>query len=150
MLTPVIGHSTHFLFWQSFPDFTIVEIDCVEFLGFKENRKNITCLFTAFCLLTVWLTLKSEWAHTNNFVYSIMVIKSDKAESSLLPCGAFLHDVNAFDLSIFLKILANVVLLSIFLDATNKDLLHCQMGAWFIGVLKWSALVSTHQTITYL
>lgn len=38
MLTPVIGHSTHFLFWQSFPDFTIVEVDCVEFLGFKEKH----------------------------------------------------------------------------------------------------------------
>ncbi len=65
-----------------------------------------------------------------------MVIKGHKAESSLLPRGAFLHDVNAFNLSILLKMLPNVVLLSVLLDTADKDLLHRQMGTWFIGVLK--------------
>lgn len=65
-----------------------------------------------------------------------MVIKRHKAESSLLPGGAFLHDVNAFNLSILLKMLPNVVLLGVLLDTADKDLLHRQMGTWFIGVLK--------------
>lgn len=71
----------------------------------------------------------------NNFIYSVMIIERDKAESSLLPGGAFLHDVNAFNLSVFLKMLSDVVLLSVLLDTTDKDLLHRQMGTWFIGVL---------------
>lgn len=72
-----------------------------------------------------------------------MVIEGDKAESSLLPSGAFLHDINAFNLSIFLKMFPDVVLLGVFLDSTNKDLLHCQMGTWFIGVLKERVPMST-------
>lgn len=71
----------------------------------------------------------------DNFVYSVVVIKGDKAEPPLLPSGAFLHDVDAFNPAIFLKVLPNVVLLGVLLDATDKDLLHCQVGAWFIGVL---------------
>lgn len=78
-----------------------------------------------------------------------MVIKRHKAESSLLPSGAFLHDVNAFNLSILLKMLPNVVLLGVLLDAANKDLLHCQVGAWFIGVLQQKESVSADQTITF-
>lgn len=77
--------------------------------------------------------------HTDNFVYSVVVVKGDKAESSLLPSGALLHDVNAFNLSIFLKMLPNVVLLSVLLDTTNKDLFHRQMSAWFVRVLKQSS-----------
>lgn len=61
-----------------------------------------------------------------------MVIKGDEAESSLLASGALLHDVNALDLSVFLKMLSDVVLLGVLLDTTDEDLLHCQMGAWFI------------------
>lgn len=80
-----------------------------------------------------------------------MVIKWHKAEASLLPSGALLHNVNAFNLSIFLKILPDVVLLRVLLDTTNKDLLHCQMGPWFIGVLKQKEAMrfdkhSTHTT----
>lgn len=92
------------------------------------------------------LPLKSKQPHTNNFIYSVMVIKGDKAESSLLPSRAFLHDINAFNLSIFLKILADVVFLSVLLYTTNEDLLHCQMGTWFIGVLKQRVSVSAHTT----
>lgn len=79
-----------------------------------------------------------------------MVFKGDEAESSLLPSGALFYDVNAFNLSIFFKMLPDVVLLGILFDPTDKDLLDGQMGAGFIGVLKQRALMSTQQTPTWL
>lgn len=71
----------------------------------------------------------------NNFVNGVVVVKGHEAESSLLPGGPLLHDVNAFNLSIFLEILPDMVLLRVLLDTADKDLLHCQMGARFVGVL---------------
>lgn len=73
-----------------------------------------------------------------------MVIKRHKAESSLFSSGALLHDINAFNLPIFLKILPNMVFLGVLLDTTDKDLLHRQMGARFIRVLQQRAM-STSQ-----
>ena len=67
-----------------------------------------------------------------------MVIEGDEAEPSLLPSGAFLHDVNAVDPSIRLKVVSNVILLCVFLYTAHKDFLHCQMGAWLRGVLSRS------------
>lgn len=115
----------------------------MEFLGCKQNRKKkknntfipLFDVYSQFSWSTLKIRLKPK-THTNNFVYSIMVIKRHKAESPLLPSGAFFHDVNAFNLSILLKILPDVVLLRVLLDAADKDLLHCQMGARFIGVLE--------------
>lgn len=76
-----------------------------------------------------------------------MVVKRNKAESSFLPCVAFLHDVNTFDLSVFLKIVPNHALISVLFDTSYKDLLHCKMSAWFIGVLKQEC-ISKHRTNT--
>lgn len=88
--------------------------------------------------------------HTNDFVHSVMVIKGDKAEPSLFPGGSFLHDVDAVDPSIDLEVLSYVVLLSVLLDATDKDLLHRQMGTRFGGVLKQTiAMMSTPQTAVF-
>lgn len=71
----------------------------------------------------------------DNFVDSVMVFEGHKAESPLLASGPLLHDVDAFNLSILLKVLSDVVLLGVLLDTTDKDLLHRQMGTWFVGVL---------------
>lgn len=64
-----------------------------------------------------------------------MVVKGHEAKSPFLPGRALLHDVDALDLAVLLKVLADVVLFSVLLNAANKDLLHRQMGAWFVGVL---------------
>lgn len=64
-----------------------------------------------------------------------MIVKGHEAKATLLPSGALLHDVDTFDLAVLLKVLPDVVLLGVFLDATNKDLLDGQVGAWFVGVL---------------
>lgn len=85
----------------------------------------------------------------NDFVYGVMVIKRHKGEASLLPSGAFLHDVNAFNLSILLKVFADVVLLGVLLDTANKDLLHCQMGTWFIRVLSGHGPLGLHNSSVY-
>lgn len=105
----------------------------------KNTIQSHHCLMFTKCLGNSHTSRKTKQPHTNDFVYGVMVIKRHKGEASLLPSGAFLHDVNAFNLSILLKVFADVVLLGVLLDAANKDLLHCQMGTWFIRVLKQSA-----------
>lgn len=148
VLTSVAGYGIHFLFRKSFPDFTIVKVYYVEFLSCKEMK--IQNLQSHNTLFNQYFPTKLPQIHTNDFVHSVMVIKGDKAESSLLSCGAFLHDVDSFDLPVFLKIIPNVVLLRVLLDATNKNLLDCQMGSWFVGVLKQSGSVNTSPTTTQL
>lgn len=64
-----------------------------------------------------------------------MVVKGHEAKSPLLPGRALLHDVDALDLAVLLKVLTDVVLFSVLLNAANKDLFHRQMGAWLVGVL---------------
>lgn len=73
-----------------------------------------------------------------------MIIKCYEAESSLLPSGAFFHNINAIYLPVRLEVFTDVVLLCVLLDAANKYLLHCQMGTWFIGVLKENENQSAH------
>lgn len=64
-----------------------------------------------------------------------MVVKGHEAKSPFLPGRALLHDVDALDLAVLFKVLADVVLFSVLLNAANKDLFHSQMGAWLVGVL---------------
>lgn len=51
MLTSVTGYGIHFLFWQSFPDLTVVEVDYVIFLGCNEDGdetlQNDTMLYVS-------------------------------------------------------------------------------------------------------
>lgn len=65
-----------------------------------------------------------------------MIVKGHEAKSPFLPGRALLHDVDALYLAVLLKVLADVVLFSVLLNAANKDLLHRQMGTGFVGVLR--------------
>lgn len=71
-----------------------------------------------------------------------MIVKGHEAKSTFLPGRALLHDVDALDLAVLLKVLQDVVLLGVLLNAADKDLLHRQVGAWFVGVLGqgWGSL----------
>lgn len=71
-----------------------------------------------------------------------MIVKGHEAKSTFLPGRALLHDVDALDLAVLLKVLQDVVLLGVLLNAADKDLLHRQVGARFVGVLgqEWESL----------
>lgn len=72
---------------------------------------------------------------TDNLVDRVVIVKGHEAKSPLLAGRALLHDVDALDLAVLLKVLPDVVLLRVLLDAADKDLLHRQVGAGFVGVL---------------
>lgn len=65
-----------------------------------------------------------------------MVVERDEAEPSFLARLPLLHDVNAVDRAVRLKVLAYVVLLRVLPDPAHKDLLHRQVGARSRGVLR--------------
>lgn len=103
----------------------------------EEETGNKDYFCSIHQTLPLSIGLYTQTIHTNDFVNSVVVIEGHKAKPSL-PCStAFQHYVNAFDLSILFKIVTDLVLLSVFLDSTNKYLFHWQMGTWFVGVL-WS------------
>lgn len=57
-----------------------------------------------------------------------MVIKRHKGKASLLARVAVGHDVNNLDFAKLLKVIPQMGLLCVFLNAANKDLLHGYMG----------------------
>ena len=65
-----------------------------------------------------------------------MVVEGDEAEAPPLARGALLHDLHALDAAVLLKVLLDVVLLRVLLDAAHEDLLDRQMGSGSTGVLR--------------
>lgn len=60
LLTPAARIRIHLLFWQGFPYLTVVEVDCVEFLTCKTNRKHSDLTHCdVFTKYTVKLTLNN-------------------------------------------------------------------------------------------
>ena len=68
--------------------------------------------------------------HTPNLVYWVIVVKGDEGESAALASLFVGDDINALDVTKFCKIVSQLSLLGIVLDASNKDLLqrHVRLG----------------------
>lgn len=66
---------------------------------------------------------------TNDAVDCIMVVKRNKGKAPLVAGLVIYHDVNGVDFAELFKVVAQVALICIFLDATDKDFLHCDVSA---------------------
>lgn len=68
-------------------------------------------------------------------VHRIVVVEGDEGEASLLATLPVCHHLRHLDLAVLLKVISQVVLLCVFLDAPHKDLLHRQVSPGAGGVL---------------
>ena len=77
---------------------------------------------------------------TDDPVDWIVVVKRDKGKAPLLPRSTISHDVNDLDLAKLREVIAQVTLLRIFLDASNKDFLYRYMSTWSVWILWWKTV----------
>lgn len=129
--------SLHFLPGESLPHFTVVWVDCVVFLDCgldnkvrshlkkktqKTNKQKNTFFFPL----------------TDDPVNWIMVIKSHKSKSPLLPTVAICHDINNLNFAKLLEVISQVWLFCVFFDSANKDFFHRYMSTWPVWILQAS------------
>lgn len=73
---------------------------------------------------------------TDYLVDGVVVVEGDEGEAPLLAAAAVRHDLDDFDFAILAKIVSQVMLLRVLLDAAHKDLLDCEMGPGPLGILR--------------
>ena len=93
----------------------------LDFLHFLSRQS-----LSYFCIMTIDSMVFLQ--HT--LIHRIMVIKSHKSKASFLARLPISNDLNGIDFSIFLKVLSKMMLLGIFLNSTNKQLLHRYTSPW--------------------
>lgn len=67
---------------------------------------------------------------TDNPVNRVMVIKRDKGKASPLITVFLSHDIHLLDFTKLTKVLAQVFLIGVFFDSTNKNLFNSGVSAW--------------------
>lgn len=75
-------------------------------------------------------------ALTDDTINRIMVIKRNKGKAPFVSGLVVNHYLDDFNLSKYVEVVAKMVLLSVILNATHKDLFHSCVSKWLVGVLK--------------
>lgn len=73
---------------------------------------------------------------TAYLVNRIMISEREERKATVFLCFFIDYDVTAFDNTVVIKILTEVVLVQLIFNATNKDFLYLHAGLWLAGLLK--------------
>lgn len=128
-LTSLAGRGAgHLLLREGFPHLAVVAVHSVVFLncgdagGLRGDRAEPRP--------------PQSPALTDYLVHRVVVVEGDESEAPLLAAAAVCHDLNDFDFAILAKIVSQMMLLCIFLDASHKDLLDCEVGSGSLRILQ--------------
>ncbi len=75
-------------------------------------------------------------ALTDDTINGVMVIERNKGKASFVSGLVVNHYLNGLKFAKWFEVVTKMVLFSVILNATHKDLLHSCVSKWLIGVLK--------------
>ena len=81
-----------------------------------------------------------------DFINWVIIIKLNKAETSLLAGFLVGNNANRVDATIALEVHPKIIFLMVILETTNEQLLHSSTSLWPANFLPWYSTLGLHNT----